>query len=270
MAFATSADGARIYYETHGAGPGILFVHGSGGHHAAWWQQVPHLRDRYTVVTLDLRGFGRSDSEMDEFDSRRFPDDILAVLEASGVDRAVLVGQSIGAAAALKAALRAPDRAAGVVVAHSLGGIDHPDLAARVRADRAEAEKLPVLDRLLTPHFREVDPARTFLFRQMGTFNAAKMADLRNLNTDGPTVEEVAASGIPICFLAGGRDAVLRPETVRAAAALLPAATLELVAAGPHSMYWEVPALFNASLDRFLATVYSAEKPALSTSGAST
>jgi len=259
MPYAKSADGARIYYETHGQGPAVLLVHGSGGNHAAWWQQVSALSPRYTVVTLDLRGFGRSDSSFDEYDSRVFPEDILAVLEDSGVGRAVLVGQSIGAAAALKVAMRAPSLAAGVVLAHSLGGLDHPELAAMVKADRAEAEKIPVLDRLLTPAFRQAHPDRTFLFRQMGTFNTAKMADLRNLNTDGPTVEEVAASGVPVCFLAGEKDAVLSPATVRAAAGIVPGSTVDLVEGAPHSMYWEAPELFNAAIERFLRKVYPTE-----------
>jgi pimeloyl-ACP methyl ester carboxylesterase len=210
------------------------------------------------VITLDLRGFGRSDSGMDEFDSRVFPDDILAVLEAADVEKAVLVGQSIGAAAALKAALRAPDKAAGVVLGHSLGGIADEELAALVRADRAVAEKLPVLDRLLTPAFRAAEPAKTFLFRQMGTFNTAKMADLRNLNADGPSVRTVIESGIPICFLAGELDAVLGAGTVRAAAARVTGSVLELVPNAPHSMYWEAPELFNAALARFLQQVYPA------------
>ncbi|WP_018505421.1 alpha/beta fold hydrolase [Parafrankia discariae] len=257
MPFTTSTDGVRIYYEAQGTGPAVVFVHGSGGHHAAWWQQVPRLRDRFTVVTLDLRGFGRSASALDEFDSRAFPDDIAAVLAAAEVGPAVLVGQSIGAAAALKTALRTPVSAAGVVLAHSLGGIDHPDLAARVRADRAVAEKLPVLDRLLTPRFQTDEPAKTFLFQQMGSFNTAKMADLRNLNSDGPTIEDVVGSGIPLCFLAGENDAVLRPDTVRAAAALIPSATLELVATAPHSMYWEAPELFNTALIRFLEKAHA-------------
>jgi pimeloyl-ACP methyl ester carboxylesterase len=258
MPFATSPDGTRVYYETHGSGPAVLFVHGSGGHHAAWWQQVPELARDHTVVTLDLRGFGSSDSGMDEFDSRVFPDDILAVLEACGVEKAVLVGQSIGAAAALKAALRAPEKAAGVVLGHSLGGIADAELAALVRADRAAAEQLPVLDRLLTPAFRAADPAKTFLFRQMGTFNTAKMADLRNLNADGPSVQTVVESGIPICFLAGELDAVLSADTVRAAAKRVTGSVLELVPNAPHSMYWEAPELFNAALRRFLARVYPA------------
>lgn len=256
MPYAISSDDTKIYYEVHGVGPAVAFVHGSGGHHAAWWQQVPALSEHYTVVTLDLRGFGRSDSGMDEFDSRTFPDDIIAVLRAVGVGPTVLIGQSIGAAAALKAALRARDLAAGVVLAHSLGGIDHPDLAARVKADRAKAEQIPVLDRLLTPAFRAADPAKTFLFRQMGTFNTAKMADLRNLNADGPTIDAVRLSGVPICLLAGELDAVLSADTVRAAASLLPEAVVEIVPNAPHSMYWEAPELFNAALVRFLDRVF--------------
>ncbi len=106
----------------------------------------------------------------------------------------MLVGQSIGAAAALRAALDRPDRASGVVLAHSLGGLKHPELATLVKADRAAAEKLPVLDRLLTPEFRAQRPDLAFLFRQMGTFNTAKMADLRNLGSDGPTLGELACS----------------------------------------------------------------------------
>lgn len=250
------AHGVSIYYEVHGDGPAVVLVHGSGGHHAAWWQQVPRFASDYSVVTLDLRGFGNSDAA-DEYDSLEFPGDILAVLDDAEIDRAVLVGQSIGASAALKVAVAHPGRAAGVVLAHSLGGIDHEELAQLVKADRAEAEKLPVLDRLLTARFRKEDPAKAFLFRQMGTFNAAKMADLRNLTAGGPTLDEIIASGVPICFLAGENDAVLRPETVRRAHELLPDSVLELVPAAPHSMYWEAPALFNDALERFLRSVYA-------------
>jgi pimeloyl-ACP methyl ester carboxylesterase len=87
------------------------------------------------------------------------------------------------------------------------------------------------------------------------------MADLRNLNVDGPTVDEVRSSGVPICLLAGELDAVLTVETVRAAAALLPEARVEIVPGAPHSMYWEAPEAFNAALVRFLEQVF-AQQPA--------
>jgi pimeloyl-ACP methyl ester carboxylesterase len=253
------AQGVQVYYEVHGSGPAVAFVHGSGGNHAAWWQQVAALRDDYSVITLDLRGFGCT-RWTQEHQTRSFPGDIAAVLdavaEAGGPARSVLVGQSIGAAAALRTALDRPDRVAGVVLAHSLGGLRHDELTVLVRADRAEAEKLPVLDRLLTPAFRERRPDLAFLFRQMGTFNAATMADLRNLNSDGPTVEEVGAAPFPVMLLAGQKDAVLSPATVRRAGELLPRARVEIVPGAPHSMYWEAPDLFNDAVRKFLAEVY--------------
>ena len=81
MPFADSG-GTSIYYERHGSGPVIVFVHGSGGNHAAFWQQVAALREEFSVVTVDLRGFGNSDSSMPEFDGQDFPGDVVAVLEA--------------------------------------------------------------------------------------------------------------------------------------------------------------------------------------------
>ncbi|HEX4291838.1 MAG TPA: alpha/beta hydrolase, partial [Trebonia sp.] len=88
------------------------------------------LSDEYTVITVDLRGFGNTRWTA-EHDARNFPGDIIAVLDAvaaaGGPSSAVLVGQSIGAAAALKAALLRPDRASGVILAHSLGGLRHAE-----------------------------------------------------------------------------------------------------------------------------------------------
>ena len=95
-------------------------------------------------------------------------------------------------------------------------------------------------------------PDLAFLFRQMGTFNTAKMQDLRNLNSDGPTVEELAAAPFPVLLLAGEKDAVLSPATVRRAGELLPSARVEVVTGAPHSMYWETPQLFNDAVARFL------------------
>ncbi|MCG7208524.1 alpha/beta fold hydrolase [Streptomyces arenae] len=260
MPFADS-DGTAIYYECHGSGPVLLFVHGSGGHHAAWWQQVAALRDRFTVVTVDLRGFGKSDSAMPEFDGQDFPGDVVAVLDQEDLTDAMLVGQSIGSVAALRAGLTRPGRVSSVVLGHSLGGISHPELRELAAADRAEAVKLPVIDRLLTKEFQDRHAGLTFLFQQMGTFNVARMQDLRNLDTDGPTLEDIAASGVQVAFLAGELDAVLSTETVTRAHELLPGSHLEIVEGAPHSMYWETPDRYNAVIAR-LRTTLTAPKEA--------
>ena len=145
-----------------------------------------------------------------------------------------------------------------MILAHSLGGLQHEELTALVKADRAVAEQIPVLDRLMTPEFRAQRPDLAFLFRQMGTFNTAKMQDLRNLNTDGPTVSELAAAPFPVLLLAGEKDTVLSPATVRRAGELLPSARVEVVTGAPHSMYWETPQLFNDAVAGFLKDVATA------------
>ncbi|MER5429951.1 alpha/beta hydrolase [Streptomyces sp. NPDC002588] len=249
------SDGTSIYYERHGTGPAILFVHGSGGHHAAWWQQVAALREEFTVVTLDLRGFGKSDSSMPEFDGQDFPGDVVAVLDQEDLTDVMLVGQSIGSVAALRAGLLRPERVSSVVLGHSLGGISHPELKELAAADRAEAVRLPVIDRLLTRRFQQERADLTFLFQQMGTFNVAKMADLRNLDTDGPSLEGIQASGVRVAFLAGEKDAVLSVRTVTRAHELLPGSHLEIVPGAPHSMYWETPAPYNAAIAHLRRTL---------------
>ncbi|MFE2067218.1 alpha/beta fold hydrolase [Streptomyces sp. NPDC059467] len=255
------SDGTAIYYERHGSGPAILFVHGSGGHHAAWWQQVVALRVEFTVITVDLRGFGKSDSSMPEFDGQDFPGDVVAVLDQEDLTDAMLVGQSIGSVAALRAGLMRPERVSSVVLGHSLGGISHPELTKLAAADRAEAVKLPVIDRLLTREFQTGRADLTFLFQQMGTFNVARMQDLRNLDTDGPSLEDIQASGVKVAFLAGEKDAVLGTKTVTRAHELLPGSHLEIVEGAPHSMYWETPDKYNAAIAR-LRTTLTAPKEA--------
>ncbi|MFD5284068.1 alpha/beta fold hydrolase [Streptomyces rubrogriseus] len=261
MPYADS-DGTSLYYERHGSGPAILFVHGSGGHHAAWWQQVAALRDEFTVVTVDLRGFGKSDSSMAEFDGQDFPGDVVAVLEAEDLTDAMLVGQSIGSVAALRAGLLRPDRVSSVVLGHSLGGISHPELRELAAADRAEAVKLPVIDRLLTKEFQTGRADLTFLFQQMGTFNVAKMQDLRNLDTNGPSLGEIRESGVKVAFLAGEKDAVLSVKTVTRAHELVEGSHLEIVPGAPHSMYWETPEAYNAAVARLRRTLTATKEAA--------
>jgi pimeloyl-ACP methyl ester carboxylesterase len=253
------ADGVRVYYETHGKGPAVVFAHGAGGHHAIWWQQIPYFRDRYTLIALDFPGFGNSDSDRGEYDVREFPSCILAVLDAAGIERAVLVGQSLGAPPSLSLAVRSPERVAGVVLAHSAGGIGHDEITAMVRADRAAAEQLPVIDRLMSKRVQKEEPEKVFLFQQMGTFNVARVPELRNLwvsATPIAQVKDAIAAGVQVWFLAGDDDAVIRPATYKRLAELLPHARFEVIPGAPHSMYWEAPDLFNAALDRILDAIY--------------
>lgn len=255
MPYATSDDGVRIYYEAEGNGPPLMLVHGSGGNHAIWWQQVPYFAQRHLTVTVDLRGFGNSDNIAEGPDARDFPRDLLAVLDDLKANKAVLLGQSIGALACLRLAVAHPDRIAGVILAHSTGNLDDGELARMTAADRAEAEKLTILDRLMSKPFQSRSPELTWLFRKVGTFNKANQGSIRSLAEKGPTPEAVARAKVPVAFLAGERDAVISVATLRKAQTLVPGSTLLVAPDGPHSLYWENPPIFNFMVEQFLRSL---------------
>ena len=113
-------NGVRIAYEVHGAGdPAILFLPTWSIIHSRTWKfQVPYFARRHRVVTFDGRGNGLSDrpAAVDAYAAEQFADDALAVLDATGTRRPILVGFSLGAQTALLLASRRPERVGGIVL----------------------------------------------------------------------------------------------------------------------------------------------------------
>ena len=96
MAFMVK-DGFRLYYEdTGGVGPTILFLHGAGGNHLSWWQQVPVFAEEYRCVTVDQRGFGQSPDVAGGPGPAALGADALALLDHLGIARVAMVAQSMG------------------------------------------------------------------------------------------------------------------------------------------------------------------------------
>jgi pimeloyl-ACP methyl ester carboxylesterase len=112
-------DGVRVFYEVYGSGePTILLLPTWSIIHSRLWKlQIPDLARRYRVVTFDPRGNGRSDrpSSAEAYAESEFATDALAVMDATGTDRAVLVTLSMGAQRGLLLASDHPERVAGAV-----------------------------------------------------------------------------------------------------------------------------------------------------------
>ena len=112
-------DGVKIFYEVYGDGKAtiLLLPPWSIVHSRGWKMQIPYLARHYRVITFDPRGNGRSDRPIgpNAYDEREFAADAVAVLDATGSDRAVIVGFSLGAQRSLLLATEHPARVAGVV-----------------------------------------------------------------------------------------------------------------------------------------------------------
>jgi 3-oxoadipate enol-lactonase len=115
--------GGSLHVVDEGAGPPILLLHAGVADLRAWDAIVPPLVGAgYRVIRYDARGYGRSTTEDVEFSPR---DDLRAVLDALGVDRAALVGNSRGGALAFDTAIESPERVVAVVgVAAGIRGYD--------------------------------------------------------------------------------------------------------------------------------------------------
>jgi len=108
-------DGARIWYATFGSGSPVILLHGGLGHSGDWGYQIPALvGNSYHAILIDSRGHGHSTRDERPYSYELMASDVLAVMDALGIEKAGLVGWSDGACTALILASKAPTRVAGV------------------------------------------------------------------------------------------------------------------------------------------------------------
>ena len=119
MPYATTDDGVRLYYEETGSGTPVIFVHEYAGDHRAWEPQMRHFGQRYRAITFAARGYPPSDVPEDvaKYSQVRAADDIGSVLDHLKIDKAHVVGLSMGGFATLHFGFRHPARALSLVVA---------------------------------------------------------------------------------------------------------------------------------------------------------
>lgn len=136
-------NGTRLYVEVAGVGDPLVFVHGFSLDTRMWDDQWEPFAARFQVVRYDLRGFGRSALPTGAY--YRHADDLAALLDALGIERAHVVGLSLGGGVALDFALAHPGRARSIVVVDGvLPGYSAPDLDASIRAVWSAARNEPL------------------------------------------------------------------------------------------------------------------------------
>lgn len=254
---------ASIYFEVTGSGPALVFAHGLGGNHMVWWQQIPFFAARYTCVTFAHRGF--APSRTDNPDPAEFTDDLAALLDHLGIQKAALVAQSMGGWTCLDFAMNYPRRVSALVMSSTSGTVDPSTLPA---ADLQKVQEYmsahagmeaDLFRRGIHPAAGErmarEQPALQFLYREMDRMAAGldknalrgKLVAARTL-----PVSRLRDLTMPVLFVTGTEDIVIPPSLVEALAALVPGAKLEVVAETGHSVYFERAERFNRVLDEFL------------------
>jgi pimeloyl-ACP methyl ester carboxylesterase len=275
--YVTTSDGVRLFYEDSGAGRGdrpVVFVHEFSGDHRSWEPQVRYFARRYRCVTFNARGYPPSEvpEVLDKYSQARAVDDVRDVMDGLGIDKAHVVGLSMGGFAALHFGIRYPERALSIVV----GGVGfgaEPEKTEQFRrevevvARRFEEEGAEKLAAIYgsgpgREQYEIKDPRgfREFL-TQLGEHSSLGSAlTLRGVQARRPSpfdlVPQLEKMTVPALIIHGDEDrpclgtGVLLKRTI-------PSAGLMVFPKTGHTINLEEPGLFNQALADFFSQVES-------------
>ncbi len=266
-----STDGTSLFYEDAATGQPILFIHEFAGNHRTWAKQIAALSSDYRCIAYSARGYPPSDvPKSDEsYGQNRAVADAVAVLEVLGVDKAHIVGHSMGAYTALHVGLRHPDRCLSVA-ALGCGWGSHPDERETARGlcediaemfrEEAIADSAAKYARFPMRHtFEAKNPEGFAEFEKIlgGLSPEGAALTMLNLQRDRPTLwdmeEDLKAFRPPLLVLVGDEDhpcldgSLFLKRTV-------PTAALQIVPRTGHTITMEEPDIVNTALRDYFAT----------------
>ncbi len=278
MPFATTDDGVRLHYEETGSGTPLIFVHEFAGDHRSWEPQMRHFGRQYRAITYGARGYPPSDipESLLSYNQGRAADDILAVLDHLGIERAHVCGLSMGGFATLHFGFRHPGRALSLCVA----GCGYGAEPERRDVFRAEADSIVAAlrrdgmavfaDRYAhgptRVQFEAKDPRGFAVFKaQLAEHSALGSANTQlGCQRERPSLyhltEEMAALTVPTLILTGDEDwPCLAPGLLMKRT--IPTAALAVMPNCGHTINLEAPDMFNAIVGDFIGLVDAGRWP---------
>jgi pimeloyl-ACP methyl ester carboxylesterase len=278
MPHATTNDGVKLYFEETGAGTPLIFVHEFAGDLRSWEPQLRHFGQRYRAIAFNARGYPPSDvpEETKSYSQNRAADDIAAVLDHLAIDRAHVVGLSMGGFATLHFGFRHAPRARSLVV----GGCGYGADPAKREDFRAEGANIVEFIRAqgmqvfaeryafgpTRVQFQNKDPRGFAEFKRMlAEHSAVGSANTQlGVQRERPSLydltDQMKALRVPTLVLTGDEDwpcllpGVLMKQTI-------PAAALAVMPNCGHGINAEDPDQFNCIVGDFLAQVDAGRWP---------
>jgi pimeloyl-ACP methyl ester carboxylesterase len=252
-------DGVRIHFRVEGQGDPVVLVHGLGGDHLSWRGPVLEmLRRRHMVISMDLRGHGRSTAGKATYTTKLFAADVAMLLEHLNVAAASVVGISMGGAVAMLLAARCPGLVGRLVLVNTWSRCDASACAcfdewiAASKVSRRLLQDL-VLLRTATPQFVAAHPAFVRTFRRLWPTNHG--ANFRRSCTACTSHDATARLGrikAPTLVVAGDRDLLVPPPHARQVAAGIGGAKLSVIGGAGHVPWLDRPARTVRELRAFL------------------
>jgi pimeloyl-ACP methyl ester carboxylesterase len=268
------AQGAKLYFEESGEGYPIIFIHEFASDIRGWKHQLRHFSRNYRCVAYNARGYPPSDVPADasSYSWEFAVDDIAAVMHGLSIERAHLVGLSMGGYAALQFGLRHPEKVSAICAA-AVGSGSHPaqrdawlretSVLARIFSDRgmdAIAERIARGPTRIQLKYKDPKGWQEFVARLRGLSPRGLSHTMARCQALRPSLHELrdqlSEMMIPVLFAVGDEDAACL-ETNLMLKSVLPDAELWTAPNTGHGINLEQPAVFNTQLENFLAAIAS-------------
>ncbi|TAM61865.1 alpha/beta fold hydrolase [bacterium] len=248
------AAGERIAYDEAGAGEAVLFLHSLGASKVIWSEQVARCSPQFRCIAADTPGHGES--------SRRRPIDAaaivacqLALLDALGVQRAHVVGVSMGGCWAMEIWRRAPGRVLSLTLCDTFAALADPERPIREREQRLAATSMDEFAREYAAAVFRGTPApaaRRGLEEAVAQCDKEAYLQTARACYRSNTEDVLATITVPVLVVTGELDDRVDPEHSRHLAQCIPGALLSVVPAAGHLPQLDNAAAFNAALETFL------------------
>ncbi|HXF89338.1 MAG TPA: alpha/beta hydrolase [Xanthobacteraceae bacterium] len=278
MPYATTPDNVRLYYEETGSGTPILFIHEFAGDHRNWEPQMRYFSRRHRCIAYSARGYKPSDvpAEGKAYSYKHWIGDAIAVLDHLKIDKAHIVGLSMGGYTTVMIGVHFPQRALSLTAAGAGSGSERHYTEEFRRSARALAEQFEKEGSDAVARSYGYSPARipflvkdprgfeefTRMFAQHDTKGSAHT--MRNFQAERPSLydfePEIRRIAVPTLIIVGDEDDPCLEPSLKLKAWIAPSGLAVFPKTG-HVVNQEEPALFNATLADFIARAEAGRWP---------
>jgi pimeloyl-ACP methyl ester carboxylesterase len=263
-----NVNGVNIYYEVHGKGVPLVMIQGFGGDHKAWFFQTPVFKTYYTVIIFDNRGLGMSDKSNEPYTIRTMAGDVIGLMDYLSVDRAHILGLSLGGLVAQEIALTYPERVRKLVLGSTFAGRDikdvNPDMLKAIgvkegstNADIRSIDFKKLMNVMVTLAFNRM-AYRMFLVPLakygMRRIKPEGYLDQMASIEDYDTLDKLHLIKAPTLVITGTEDRLVSPRISETIASRIPHAKLVKIKGGSHAFFIEMRRSFNKEVLEFLMT----------------
>lgn len=257
-------EGVKVYYESFGSGTPIVFLHPWSTNRYIWANQLTAFARNHQCIVMDHRGHGMSDKPATGYAMSEMAADVIAVLDELGIDKTVLVGNSIGGMITMQVNLDAPERVIGNLILSSgtnIGADTPPEVAEAMQKDWRGVFSALLESAISAESKRDKPEISAWMdgcFRVEENFTEAVFfASLQDPNgvfawNISDRLKDISK---PTLIIAGKQDGATTPEQNQFLADNIPNAEIKIYDHIAHFCQLEDPKLFNEELTNFLSKV---------------